>query len=245
MGSQGVMLSNDKRWRRMPPSGGFAIDWGHPLTNALAFLWLPGLSDTPQYGSIGATTYGAAQYPNDVGTTWGPGTDARRYASVPASSPLYALKWPASIGVVRRQGDYSGTSYGVGTGLLANATDTSPYVGLDIGVYITGPNQALWWGNGASLGGLTTAPNSGDHVFVGTVRSGGQSLYVDGRRTAGGTSTASNPTMTAPTIALQIDPADLARYLYVTDAMLVFWTRELTANEAAEFSADPFCFLRY
>lgn len=256
MGSQGVLLGQRKRWRRTPPSSPYGIDWSHPLTSKLALCWLPGLEDGPSFGGGAVPTKMASQYANGKGTRHGTGSDTRRYFAVPSGSPLAGgtLNWPASVARVGRASGTAVATTGSGMvwGIVAGTTDTTPYHVLALVAAST--NYYLGLANGSSLvtngngGAGYPSPTQvlGDNVDVGTARSGSQSVYRNGVRVGTGTATLAKPSLTTTAqIVIDCYPADDTRYLISTTTLLAIWTRELTANEVAEFSADPFCFLRY
>lgn len=253
MGSQGVLLGQRKRWRRVPPSNNFAIDWTHPVANGLAFLWLPGLSPIPQHGCDAEPTYLTYQA-NGRGTKWGTGSDQRAYFAIPATSPLHGdnFAWPMTIGAVRRHTTYANTSSGVQTGLVANLTAAPPYIGLSLTTNVSQPYLSfssttnLYQIGFASTAAAGLTALLGNKVHVGTVASGAQQLFTDGVRTNTGTqSLASKPTMAAAQFALDCEPTVSARTVNNTTSLVAIWTRVLTNNEIVDFSADPFCFLRY
>lgn len=253
MGSQGVLLSQDKRWRRVVPASSFEVDRSHPLASGLIFLWLPAASPVPQLGCPGSPVYGAFTA-NGKGTNWGAGSDYRRYVLVPAGSPLAngRFAYPASIAVVGRMSSYANAGAGTTTGLVAGLTDVGPFVGLAFNTSTT--TATMSYGTGTSFGSVAFGSSGadalanvlGNHVFIGTIRDGEQILYRDGVRVNSATnSVPSAPTMANPNVTLHFYPGATARAITNTNTLVAFWNRILSANEAAEMSADPFCFLRY
>lgn len=248
MGSAGVLQSQRRRGRRTPPSSSFAIDWSHPIAAGLTFLWLPGLSPLPQHGLVGSEpTYGTHNAAG-LGTRWGASSDKDRWFAVPVNSPLYALTWPGTIAKVANNISFSGTGQ---WGLIANRSASAPYNGFCFVVNSTYHYAAF--PSGTSLNtqimGTSNADSLtrwyGQHVWVATAATGDQRCYVDGIRVNSSTTTlASGPTMTAPTVTTFGD-GNSAPASTSSSTMMAFWSRVLSASEVAEFSADPFCFLRY
>lgn len=131
-------------------------------------------------------------------------------------------------------------------GWYPNKTDTSPYVMAALQLNTTSFYLGFAWGSTfQTIGPASKTAN--DYVMVGTLEASSQILYFNGGRVASGTfalntSVTSRP---APHLSLGYDVGSTTRTSDASTAIAAIWTRVLSPNEVAEFSDNPFCFLRY
>lgn len=248
MGSQGVVLSRDKRWRKTPPAGPFAIDWNHPMTVGLALLWVPAHSTYPQFGAKGAQTTDGSNG-STTSSKYGLSSPNRINVDITATDRLFSKTSvsPCSIAWVGKVNPTGNEGAGaVMFGWYPNKTDTSPYVMASLQLNTTSFYLGFAWGTTFQ----TIGPNAkvaNDYVMVGTLQASSQILYFNGGRVASGTYALNTAvsSIPAPHVSLGYDVGSSTRTSDESTALAAIWTRVLSPNEVAEFSDNPFCFLRY
>lgn len=136
-------------------------------------------------------------------------------------------------------------------GQVTNLTDAAPFDAWAIGADNARYAFALF-GSGTSSDYLVppTANNSstsriGERVLMGVGTATEQSLYVNGVKDGANTASLTAPNQTNPAVAININPGQPTRLTNSSMLLGAIWSRAFSHTEAAEFAANPFCFLRY
>lgn len=221
-----------------------AINWSHPLTRGL-MIAVPGwhalathelvsgrLATTTANMTVGTGAYGRGLQLD--GTTAGTGTEWSF-----ASGDTWAIAPPLTVGCVFHKvsdnGSNNGTLFGVAGGGIAGEVWRVGYIGATQFKFAFNDNTSA-----IEVGTTSATGVRGIHSLVGTLNSGGSTLYYDGQQNATGAgASAINYTATVRLVAGRTQ-GPLADIVYLG----VAWRRVLSAVEVAQFHADPFAMFR-
>lgn len=227
-----AVLLRPRRWTEKPPQG-VCIDWGHPLANGLAGLWL-----LNEYGGVTHRNLAHPFVASATATSWAPRgvsfNGSTSTINVPQYAPISATPSPPNMSI-----------WAICTSNLVNAAFHEVIRNRNAGAFLTQNSNNSWAVafavSGSEYNDTSTPVTAGERVsLVGTRESTNTRLFKNGVLTENVSVAASGNTSSAWDIGS--DQGALDFFSGVIEVVGV-WTRTLRQDEAQWLSAEPYAFL--